>query len=374
MERESSIGVGILLRARDGYRLLAAKRFLVILVFLIGIVVTLAFTFQAKRFYTATTVIMPPVQQGSSINSLAQFGAVAGFSTGMLGGKTPDELYGALVKSRSVLDALISRFGLKDIYKQSKAADLREILMARIGVNIDKKSGLITVSVDDYEPKRSAEMANALVSELRVLLSRVAITEAQQKTKYFENQVLVAQRELEELERTFSQQNKKNGSRVIELNAEIAMKAAVDIRKQISEVKIKRAMLARVRATHSEELMQLNTQIEALERALKDAERGVGWTDNNETSSETVNGYKKIRVKVAVLETLMRQLEAAKIEEAKEGPLIQQIDVAVVPEYPSKPRRLWLLLTGIFASCIAVVAAIWLESVWKGYRDECAKL
>ena len=58
------------------------------------------------------------------------------------------------------------------------------------------KDGLISVEVDDKDPKFAANLANAHVEELRNLLGRLAVTEAQQRRLFFEKQLQLTKENL----------------------------------------------------------------------------------------------------------------------------------------------------------------------------------
>jgi len=171
------------------------KKFLIGLV-LIGTILSFIYAFTTVRYYTATTVVLPPQQQQSSAAStLERLSALSGGLTGVSSGlKASEEMYAALLSSRSLQDSIISRLNLKQRYNQESLELARESLGRAVEVQIDKRSGLITIHADDTDPKFSAELANAHVDELRKLLSRIAVTEAQQRRLFFEQQLQIAQK------------------------------------------------------------------------------------------------------------------------------------------------------------------------------------
>src|SRR3954470_22762494 len=80
-------------------------------------VIALAISFLISPTYTATARILAPnQQQGASALVAAQLGALASVVGGPAGLKNPADQYVALVKSRSVFDAVIQRFNLKTLY------------------------------------------------------------------------------------------------------------------------------------------------------------------------------------------------------------------------------------------------------------------
>ena len=52
---------------------------------------------------------------------------------------------------------------------------------------------------------------------------------------------------------------------------------------------------------------------------------------------------------------MVRQYELAKLDEAKDGPLLQQIDKAVPPDYKAKPSRALIVLAGTLAALLVAV-------------------
>jgi tyrosine-protein kinase Etk/Wzc len=145
---------------------------------LVGLAVSLLMT----PIYTARTSLLPPQQSVQCASSAisASLGALAG-----LGGlsKTPEEMYVKFIKSESVERAIDARFKLQSRYELKNSDDLRKKLDANVRATVDRKSTLINLDVDDEDPQFAAELANAYVEELRTLLSRIAVTEAQQTAR-----------------------------------------------------------------------------------------------------------------------------------------------------------------------------------------------
>ncbi|MEN9544255.1 MAG: hypothetical protein RLZZ598_1088, partial [Pseudomonadota bacterium] len=138
------------------------------------------------KTYTARTTLIPPQQQSSGSAALAQLGALAGLAGGA-GLKTPADQYAALMQSQTVADRLVDRFDLMRVYDLKLRTDARKQLATNVQISVGKKDGLISVEVDDHEPQRAADLANAHVEELRRLGASLALTEAQQRRVFFED-------------------------------------------------------------------------------------------------------------------------------------------------------------------------------------------
>ena len=104
------------------------------------------------NMYTGTTRILPP-QQNQSLASamMGQLGPLAGLAGHDLGLKNPNDLYVAMLESRSAADALVQRFDLLRQYHSRSAGKAREELARRTEI-LNGKDGIISVSYDDDGP------------------------------------------------------------------------------------------------------------------------------------------------------------------------------------------------------------------------------
>ena len=157
---------------------------------LVAAAVALGVALLLPPVYTARATLLAPQsqQQSASGAALAALGALGGLAGG-LAPKTPDELYVALLKSDSVDRALAERFDLLTRYDVRTYEALRKTLPKYIRVSSEKKSGLITVEVDDESPKFAADLANAHREEVTKVLGRLAVSEAQLRRVFFESQL-----------------------------------------------------------------------------------------------------------------------------------------------------------------------------------------
>ena len=163
-------------------------RLLVIGPLVVGLT-ALGISFAVPPTYTATVKFLPPQQQQSAAASmLASLGGLGGLAGAAAGLKNPADQYLAFMKSNSVQDELIERFKLQERYETKFKDDTRLTLTANTRAT-SGKDGLITVQIDDKDPKFAAELANAHVEELQKLLAKLAVTEAQQRRAFFEKQL-----------------------------------------------------------------------------------------------------------------------------------------------------------------------------------------
>jgi tyrosine-protein kinase Etk/Wzc len=315
--------------------------------------------------YTAHATLLPPgsQQQSGSAAALAALGSLGGLAGG-LASKTPDELYVALLKSDSVVRELDQRFNLKKRYDVKNNEALRKTVTKYIRVNSDKKSGVIQVEVDDEDPKFSADLANALPDELTKLLSRLAVTEAQQRRVFYEQQLKDTKENLIKAEQSLRTVQEKSGVIVLDKQAEALIGGAAQLRALIAEREVQLKVLRTAATDQNPDVMRMNSELQALRAELNRMESRQGATGANaspvdlpvgkipEAAIDYVRARRELKLQETLLEGIVRQYELAKLDEAKEGASPQLVDKAMPPDYKSKPSRALIVLAGLLLGLI----------------------
>ncbi len=328
--------------------------------------------------FTGKTVLMPPQQQQSAAASaLASLGGLAGLAGLATGIKSPDDTYVALLKSDRLTDVLIKAFDLKNRYESKYLADARKEFASNTRVTADKKSGLITVEVDDKDPGVAANMANRYVEELRKLLGTLAVTEAQQRRTFFEQQVTRGKEQLAQAEFSFKQAQQKSGMQVTQALAESGVRASVELRVQIASREVQVGALRGTYATaQNPDVIRLTSELSALRGQLDRLEKGsqansspaqgaAAPTKSNADGQEAVRAYRDVKVQEAILEVMVRQYELARVDEAREGPLVQQVDVARPAERRTSPKRTLIVAVSLLLGFLLGTVFVLVRSSWR---------
>src|SRR5512146_2712349 len=105
--------------------------------------------------FRAETRILTPRQgkQDMAAQLLGQLSGASGLLGASFAPKTPNEMYVEILKSRTILDHVIDKFRLMDSYRKKFREDARIKLLKRLRAKEEKKSGIISVSVEDRDPK-----------------------------------------------------------------------------------------------------------------------------------------------------------------------------------------------------------------------------
>ncbi len=299
-------------------------------------VIALGVAFALPPVYTANTKFLPPQQQQSSaaglLQSLGALGGLAGAATGI---KSPADQYVAYLKSRAVQDPLIQEFDLVTRYKAKLKDDARKELVDNSRI-ASGKDGLISIDVDDTDPAIAAQMANAYVKQLGNLLSRLAVTEAQQRRLFFEKQLAQAKTGLTTAETAL----RATGITPDVLKAQpvTAVGALAQLQAQIAAQEVKVASMRGYLTESAPDFKQAMTELAALRAQVGKAENG-STAGKGSQQGDYVARYRDFKYHETLFELFAKQYEIARVDEAREGAVIQVLDAAEQPERKSKPKK-----------------------------------
>jgi tyrosine-protein kinase Etk/Wzc len=337
--------------------LLANKRF--IIRFVLGaavLAVIVAFLIPVQ--YEAKVMLLPP-QQNSSVASalLGQMGNLGGLGAlaGGLGLKTPTDMYIALLTSRTVEDAMIQRFGLMAEYRQKKLSDTRKALERRVTATAGTKDSLIRVTIEDHDPKRAAELANGYVEEFRKLSATLAISEAARRRLFFDHELQQAKDDLTASEEAMQKTQQTTGVLQIDSQARSLIESAAVLRAQVVAKEVQVQSMRSFAAEDNPALILAKQQLTALQSQLnqiagsrQDSGSDIVLSKGRVTQAglEYLRRYRDLKYRETVFELLAKELEIAKLDEAREGEIVQVVDAAVPPDTKSSPHRT-LIVVGV---------------------------
>ncbi|HEX4487326.1 MAG TPA: GNVR domain-containing protein [Terriglobales bacterium] len=333
--------------------------------------------------YTAVTSLLPPQQSRSmAAAALGQFGDLANL-VGRDGIRSPSALFVSLLQSRSVADRLIARLDLARVYNTKQASQTRMQLAKRTAIE-NTKEGVIVIQVRDRDPQRAANLANAYVEELTHLNQILAIGEAAQRRVFFENQVQDARIKLQAAEEQLSATQKATGVVQLDAQAKVYTAAAAQLRALISMKELQLDEMRTYATTENPDVVRTEHSITTLRRKLQDLETGSAAAEPQITTArmastglEYLRRVREVKYREAVFEMLAKQLEAARLDEAKNAALIQVLDRAEAPDRKSGPNRALITLlgglTGFGAGLLSIAARQRLNH-WGLDPEICARL
>ena len=250
------------------------------------------------------------------------------------------------MESVTVSDRLVDKFELMSVYKEKLRVDAREELARRVRISVGKKDGLISVEADDIDPARAAAIANSYVAELRRLTGVLAVTEAQQRRVFFDDQLKQSRERLVAAQQALQASGFNAGALKAEPKA--AAEAYAKLKAELTATEVR---LQSLRAALTEEAPEVR-QVRALASALRDQVSKASANTDPASGPDYISRYREFKYQETLFELFARQYEQARSDESREGGLIQVVDVATAPERKSKPKRSLIAVTTTF--CVAV--------------------
>jgi len=323
--------------------------------------------------YIASVTLLPP-QESSSMgvamaSQLGNLGGVAALAGGSLGLKNPNDRHVAMLQSRTVEDAMVQRYGLMQEYHKRYLSDARKAFQDHTTVDGSGKDGLIHISVEDQSPNRAAELANGYVDQYRDLSQNLAITEASQRRLFFQRELEQAKNNLANAEVALEQTEQKTGVIQPDSQARALIESAATLRAQITAREVQIEGMQTYATGQNSELIQAQQELAGLRAQL--AKLG-GSEDSSgsevlipkglvpQAGMEYVRRLRDVKYYETIFDILARQFELAKLDEAKEGAVIQVVDPAIPPDRKSSPKRTLIVIGATIAGfLLGVFIALW---------------
>ena len=328
-------------------------------------VIALGCSFLISPTYTAKTQFLPPQQQQSAAASmLASLGALGGLAVAATGLKSPADQYISFMKSVSIQDALIERFKLIEKYEAKLKTDARLALTGSVRI-ASGKDGLISVEVDDKDPKFAADLANAHVEELRNLLGRLAVTEAQQRRMFFEKQL--AQTKDNFAKADLALKSSGVSSSVLKSSPAAAVEAVARLKAGISVQEVKLGAMRNYLTESSPDFKQALSELASLKSELAKAEKD---EPASQGISDYVARYREYKYQETMFELFAKQFELAKVDESREGAVVQVLDIAQPPDRKAKPKKAMIAIIAALASGFALLLFVFVRAAIKNASQD----
>jgi capsule polysaccharide export protein KpsE/RkpR len=348
---------------------------------LVGFFVAALIAFLIPSEYESTARLMPPDSQPSGgLAIMAMLGSQNGgaglgsLATDLLGAKTTGAMFIAVMRSRTAEDSVIQRFDLKKAYWTRLEESARKRLEGNTAISEDRKSGVITLSVTDHDAKRAAAIAGAYIEELDTLTAKLNTSAAHRERVFLEERLDKIKVELESAEKDFSQFASKNATIDISAQGKAMLEGAASLQGQLIGAESQLEGLRQIYSDNNIRVRSTQARIAELRNQLQK----LGGTYNGNAPASDQNAsdnayptlrqlpllgvpfadkFRQLKVEEAVYETLTKQFELAKVQEAKEIPSVKVLDQPEVPERKSFPPRLFIIIAG--TACAVLLGAAW---------------
>jgi len=377
------------LRFAARVRIIWAERTFLFRISALGLILGLSVGFLIPTRYTSTTRLMPPDNQGGSIAQAPMaFRAmgISGITNDLLGLKSNSEVFVGILNSRTVQDKIIDQFDLRHVYGASGRDGARRALASRVGISLDRKNDMITISVNDRNPQRAAAIANAYPDELNRLVAELSSSSARRERIFLEDFLVQVKQDLENAEREFSQFASKNS--VIDINEQgkALVGSAANLQGQLIVAQSELEALRQVFSESNVRVRAAKARIEELESQLrklagKDQASAIGPYTNASELYPSIRKlpvlgvtyadlYRRVKVQETVYEVLTQEYNLAKVQEARDTPTVKVLDPASIPDSKSFPPRLLIASSSMLLTFTAGIALVLGSKSWNDKDHE----
>lgn len=332
-------------------------------------------SFLIPNKYVATAQVLPPTSQAGSAALLAQMGGgLGGIASGALGLKNPNDTYIGILTSRTVQERLIDRFKLQDVYERKLRSDTRKMLAMASKIS-SGKNGFILIEVEDENPKLAADLANSYVEELQKMSNVIAVTEASQRRLFFEKQLLQVKENLSAAEVDLKKSQEKTGIIQLAGQAEAIIRSLSELKAKISSREVELGAMRSFATSNNPNYVRIEQELIGLRAQLKKNESGlnqgqgdifISTKDVPEAGLEYVRRLRDVKYYESMFELLAKQFELAKIDEAKQGSVLQVLDSAIVPDRKSSPARGLIAIGAFFLTLFFLILWSFIREVING--------
>ena len=378
------------LRFAAKVRIIWTERTFLFRISALGLIVGLLIAFLIPARYTSTTRLMAPDNQSGSIvaasASLRSIG-ISQLATDMLGLKSNSDVFVGILESRTVQDKIINQFDLRHVYGTNRMDKARRALASRVDISVNRKNDMISISVSDYSPQRAASIAHAYVDNLNQLVAELSTSSARRERVFLESFLVQFKQDLESAEKDFSQFASKNNAIDISEQGKTLVGTAANLQGQVI---VAQSELGALRQVYSESNVRVRTaqaRIDELQSQLaklagKDQASTIGPSSQASELYPSIRKlpvlgvtyadlYRRVKVQETVYEILTQEYNLAKVQEARDIPIVRVLDPADIPENKSFPPRLLITISFVLLTFTAGVTVVLCSRSWndKDPRD-----
>ena len=343
------------------FQTLKRKRRRLEIVTLVTFLLASAIAFILPNTYTATASFIPPPSSSGGLGSLAsQLGSVgAGAVLGAV--KNNGDLYVGMLSSHTVAARLVSRFRLISTYKVKKESSAIKRLASHSNFEVGVRDGIVTVKVTERSAERARDLANGYLEELRYVTGQLAISEAAQRRLFFEQQLAHEKDDLADAEVALKQVQERTGLIAPAGQTQVGISTIAQTRAAIASRQVQLAGL-RFSATNDDpRVIKLHDEVAELQEQLAVLQKGIGQSSSVDVPAsnvpqvelEFVRQEREVKYHEALFQMIAKQYETARLDESRDAPSLQILDLATVPDTRSGPQRTMIIIAGLLLGVLA---------------------
>ena len=362
-----------------------------------GILISVIYSFLLPTIYTSSTTIMPPNSAYAATGLLGELSAAGISSSGdsgpgsLLGIETPGAAFVGILESRTTKESLVERFDLKNYYKAQLLEDACRDLDSDTHIMENEKDGLVSITVRSRSPVLASMIAQGYVDELDRLVALDSTSEARRERIFLEGRLKELKQDLDDSSKALGQFATTNTALDIPSQGKAMIDSSLKLQAELASARSEEAGLRQEYSEDNVRVRASNARIEELQRQLNiingQSGKGVSRADISQSGLPSISALpslgvsyedlaRRVNVDELVWQDLTKQYEMAKVQEAKEIPVVRVLDKANIPERKSSPVRRAIVMSGAMLSFLIALISVNVSSHWgtMGAEDERKKL
>jgi capsule polysaccharide export protein KpsE/RkpR len=351
------------------------------IIYISAVVTILAYLnlYFSPNIYRAHARLMPPQQNmtlsaqllenlgGGGISGDSGGGGLGGMAASLLGMRSPNEFYVAIMTGDTISNRMIDRFDLKNLYKAKYYETARNTLKSNCNIIGSRKDGMIIINVTDRDPNRAAAIANAFGEEVDKLLQELSVQEAKNRLVFLDKERVLATENLSKAEEALRSFSEQKGVIQIDAQTKVMLEYIASLRAMIDAKEVQIRVLRQQATPLNYDMIRLETERESLKERLQAAE--TKWDQNcindvclpaSQTPNlglEYIRLYREAKFQEGLYKLFVKMAELARIDIVKNVSLVKVADKATIPERRSNTRLSPALMAGAIAFLIMIFLA-----------------
>jgi len=341
-----------------------------------------AYALLSPKWYKSTASVLQAEKTDflSSISGLSSL--VKGFSpsSGLsaLTGNTEFDKYIAILKSTTLVDDVIDKFGLKKEYDLEDS--YHEKIIKRFFSNLEIEvadEGNLVINFFDKDPQRAADIVNYMIDQLNIINTRLSVSNARFNREFIEKRYNKNIKDINDLETKMKEFQVKYGVIAVPEQIESTIKTMASIYSDFLKKDIEFNVLKRTYGKKSPLVQKAKIGVEEIQKKINMLKNGTGISQNDikllipfkqapELGNKYLKIYRDLEIQYKILEFVQPLYEQAKVEEVRNTPSVLVLDKAVPADRKSKPKgSLYALLAFVISLTIGFLIIIFLEAIQK---------
>ena len=298
------------------------------------------------NWYRAESTMLPPPENGESgfglLTGMIQSSALSNLGMGTK--STPSDVFGEILKSRLLNEGAVNQFGFVRVYHRKGMDRTIEEFRRHLTVNVNA-AGLLSVSFEDHDARRAADVTNFLVTELDQFNVETYKTRGKRLRQFLEGRVADVQRQLAASEERL--QAYEHEHHVVSSGDNESVHGVADILSQKFNLETQRDYVSTFTSPGNAERENIQRQLTALNGQIGKLP---------EIKKEGARLELGVEVQRKLLLLMTAQFEDARMQETRDTPTVTVLDAASTPQIKSRPKRSLIVAAAVLVALLGCAA------------------